>query len=65
MLHHPCILGVPNKRAKIIAGPKEGRHSTSPLHSRASPTKGTKSKEAQKRAEMLHHPCILGEPQQR
>ena len=28
-----------------------------------SPTKGTKSKRARKRAEMLHHPCILGGPQ--
>ena len=26
--------------------------------------RGTKSKRAQKRAEMLHHPCILGGPQQ-
>ena len=40
-----------------------GRVCTSPLHSRGSPTKGTKSKRAQKRAEMLHHPCILGDPQ--
>ena len=38
---------------------------TSPLHSRGSPTKGTKSKRAQKRAEMLHYPSILGGPQQR
>ena len=36
---------------------------TSPLPSRGSPTKGTKSKWAQKRAKMLHHPCILGGPQ--
>ena len=36
---------------------------TSPLPSRGSPTKGTRSKWAQKRAEMLHHPCILGGPQ--
>ena len=27
------------------------------------PNKGDKSKRAQKRAEMLHHPCILGDPQ--
>ena len=46
-------------------GPKEGRNATSPLHSRGSPTKGTKSKRAQKRVEILHHPCILGGPQQR
>ena len=30
---HPCLLG----------GPKEGGNATSPLHSRGSPTKGTKS----------------------
>ena len=46
--------------------PSAGRKSevaTSPLPSRGSPTKGTKSKRAQKRAEMLHHPRILGGPQ--
>ena len=46
--------------------PSAGRKSevaTSPLPSRGSPTKGTKSKWAQKRVEMLHHPCILGGPQ--
>ena len=61
----PAFSGVPNKGDKIKAGPKEGGNATSPLHSRGSPTKGTKSKRAQKRAEMLHHPCILGDPQQR
>ena len=65
MLHHPCILGGPQQREQIKAGPKEGGNATSPLHSRGSPTKGTKSKRAQKRAEMLHHPYILGGPQQR
>ena len=46
--------------------PSAGRKSevaTSPVPSRGSPTKGTKSKWAHKRAEMLHHPCILGGPQ--
>ena len=52
-------------RGQIKAGPKEGGNATSPLHSRGSQTKGTKSKRAQKRAEMLHHPCILGGPKQR
>ena len=33
-LPHPCLLG----------GPKEGGNATSPLHSRGSPTKGTKIK---------------------
>ena len=47
------------------AGPMEGRNASSPLHSSGSPTKGTKSKQAQKRAEMLHHPWIFGGPQQR
>ena len=40
-------------------------YATSPLHSRGSPTKGTKSKWAHKWAEMLHHPCILGGPQRK
>ena len=61
----PAFSGVPNKGDKIKAGPKEGGNATSPLHSRGSPTKGTKSKRAQKRAEMLHHPYILGDAQQR
>ena len=46
-------------------GPQVVGNATSPLHSRGSPTKGTKSKWAHKWAEMLHHPCILGGPQQR
>ena len=57
--------GIPNKGDKVKAGPKEGKNATSPLHSHGSPTKGTKSKRAQRRVEMLHHPCILGGPQQR
>ena len=45
-----------------------------PLHSRGYPKKGGKIRigcltpafwEAHKWAEMLHHPCILGDPQQR
>ena len=54
-LPQPCLLG----------GPKVGGNATSPLHSRGPPTKGTESKRAQKRADMLHHPCILRGPQQR
>ena len=61
----PAFSGVPNKGDKIKANPKQGGNATSPLHSRESPIKRTKSKPAQKRAEMLHHPCILGGPQQR
>ena len=63
-LHHPCLLG----------GPKEGRNAMSPLHSQGSPTPsvGIKIRSgyitlafsgAQKREEMLCHPCILGDPQ--
>ena len=63
-LPHPYLLG----------GPKEGGNTMSPPHSRESPTKGNKIRSgcltptfpgAQKRAEMLRHPCILGDPQQR
>ena len=61
----PTFSGVANKGDKIKACPKEGANATSPLHSWESPTKGKKSRHAQKRTEMLHHPCILGGPQQR
>ena len=44
---------------------EEEEEETSPLHSRGSPTKGTKSKRAHKWAETLHHPCILGDPQRK
>ena len=63
-LPHPCLLG----------GANEGVNAMSPLHSRASQTKGNKIRHgyltpafsgAQKRAEMLCHPCILGHPKQR
>ena len=64
LLHHPGFSGIPNKREKIKAGPKEGGNTTSPLHSRGSPTNETKSKGAEKSSERLHHPCILGGPQQ-
>ena len=61
---HPCLLG----------GPKEGGNATSNLHSLGSPTPSAGSKigngyltlallGAQKRAEMLRHPCILAVPQ--
>ena len=42
-----------------------GGSATSPLRSRGSPNKGTKSKVAHKWAEVLHHPCVLGGPQTR
>ena len=63
-LPHPCLLG----------GPKEGGNATAPLQSRGSPTPSAGSKVksgyltlaflgAQKRAEMLRHPCIIGDRQ--
>ena len=61
----PAFSGVPNKGDKIKGGPQVGGNATSPLHSRGSPTKETKSKGAHKWAEMLHHPCILGNPQRK
>ena len=64
-LPHPCFLG----------GPKEGRNATPSLHSRRSPnTEGDKVRivcltlafsGAHKWAEMLDHPCILQDYQQR
>ena len=62
-LPHTCLLG----------GPKEGGNATSPLHSRGSPTKGNKIRSGcltpafsgPKRAEVLRHVCVLGNPQQR
>ena len=97
MLHHPCILGDPQRHGKQNQnwwGPQGGGNATSPLHSRGSPkTWGTKSElvgptsgrkcyithafsgfpknmgdkirigGAHKWADLLHHPCILGDPQ--
>ena len=42
-----------------------GGTTTSPLRSRGSPNKGTKSMVAHKWAELLHHPCVLGGPETR
>ena len=63
-LPHPCLLG----------GPKEGGNATSSLHSQGSPTPSAGSNMrngyrtrafsgAQKRAEMLRNPYVLGGPQ--
>ena len=55
----------------LLRGLQEGGNATSPLHSRGSPDKGGQNQKwlprpyllmAQKRAEMLRHPCILGGP---
>ena len=58
----------------FVGRPREGANATSPLHSRGVPTPSAGSKirsgcltlsfsEAQKRAEMVRHPCILQSPQ--
>ena len=65
MLHHPWILGdSQTKGDDIRLGPQVGGNDTSPLRSRGSPNKGGQNQIlAHKWAEMLHHPCILGDPQ--
>ena len=75
MLHNPCILGDPQTQGdKIRIGPQLGGNATQPLHSQGSPKKGGQNQNwlskpcllgAHKWAEMLHNPCILGDPQQR
>ena len=61
----PAFSGVPKQGDKIKGAPQVGRIATSPLRSRGSPNKGTKSKVPHKWAELLHHPCVLGGPQTR
>ena len=69
MLHHPCILGDPQRHGEQNQNwcrPQLGGNATSPLHSRGSPKNmGDKIgiRCAHKWAEMLHHPCILGDLQ--
>ena len=58
----PALWGVFQKGDKIKAGPKEGGKATSPLHSRGSPTKATKSKRASKCAKMHITPELSGVP---
>ena len=65
VLHRPCVLGVPKQGDKGNGGPQVGGSATSPLRSRGSPNKGTKSMVAYKWAEVLRHPCVLGGPQTR
>ena len=55
----PAFSGVPKQRDKVNCGPQVGGSATSPLRSRGSPNKGTRSMVAQKWAEVLHHPCVL------
>ena len=61
----PAFLGVPKQGDKVKGGPQVGTIATSPLRSRGSPNKGTKSKVAGKWAQLLYHPCVLGGPQTR
>ena len=61
----PAFSGVPKHRDKVKGGPQVRGSATSPLRSRGSPNKGTKSKVAHKWAEVLHHPCVPGGPQTR
>ena len=61
----PAFLGVPKQGDKVKGGPQVGTIATSPLRSRGSPNKGTKSKVAHKWTEVLHHPCVLGGPKTR
>ena len=81
----PAFSGIPNKEEQnlkglphpcVLWGPREGRNTMAPLHSRGFPTASAGSKirsgyltpafsGAQKRVEMLRHPCILRGPQQR
>ena len=68
MLHHPRILGDPQRHGgqnQNWWGPQVGGNATSPLHSRGSPKDmGNKMRigGAHKWAEMIDHPCILGDP---
>ena len=61
----PAFFGVPKQGDKVKGGPQVARIATSPLRSRGSPNKGTKSKVAHKWAKVIHHPCVLGGPQTR
>ena len=64
MLRQPCILGGPQQRGQNQSGPKRAQKCYITPAFSGIPRKGDKSKQAQKRAEMLHHPYILGGPQQ-
>ena len=61
----PAFSRVPKQGDKVKGGPQVGGIATSPLRSRGSPNKGTKSKVGHRWAEGLHHPCVLGGPQTR
>ena len=60
MLHHPCILGDPQRHGgenQNWWGPQVGGNATSPLHSRGSPKKGGQNQN------WMPNPCLLGGPQ--
>ena len=61
----PAFSGVPKKGHKVKGGPQLGGNAMSPLRSRVSPNRGTKSKVAHKWAEVIHYPCVLGGPLKR
>ena len=61
----PAFLGVPKQGDKVNGSPQVGRSATLALRSRVSPKEGTKSMLANKWAEVLHHPCVLGGPETR
>ena len=56
--------GVPKQGDKVKGAPQVGTIAASPLRSRGSPNKGTKSKVPHKWAEFVNHPCVRG-PQTR
>ena len=77
-LPHPSLLGPPKEGGSAMSplrsrgspteadgnksGPQKGGSAMSPLRSRGSPNKGTQSKVAQKSAEVLRNPYVLGGP---
>ena len=65
MLHHPLhSRGSPNEGGQNQNWPTSGRKCyINPAFSGIPKQRGTKSKLAHKWAEMLHHPCILGDSQ--
>ena len=64
VLHHPCLLGVPQARGQSQRWPTSGQNCyITPAFSGVS-KQGDKVKGA-KWAKVIHHPCVLGGPQTR
>ena len=55
----PALSGSPTEGDENKSGPQKGGTAMSPLRSRGSPNKGTKSKVAHKWAEVLCNPYVL------